>query len=80
MRKPNRSRSKLLFLEPKYLRQFMHTLKVICLTVYQLAKQAWLFPRTALLAFRRKHHHNEQNASENERIDRIRNPSKYLGK
>jgi hypothetical protein len=58
----------------------MHTLKVICLTICQLAKQAWLFPQTALLAFRRKRQQNEQNASEIERIDRIRNPSKYLGK
>jgi hypothetical protein len=55
-------------------------LKVICLTICQLAKQAWLFPQTALLAFRRKGRQNEQNASEIERIDRIRNPSKYLGK
>jgi hypothetical protein len=58
----------------------MHTLKVICLTICHLAKQAWLFPQTALLAFRRKHPQNEPNASEIERIDRIRNPSKYLGK
>jgi hypothetical protein len=57
----------------------MHTLKVICLTICQLAKQAWLFPQTALLALR-KRQKNDQNASEIERVDRIRNPSKYLGK
>jgi len=59
----------------------MHFLKVICLTVFQLAKQAWLFPQNALLAFRRrKRQQNEPNVSEIERIDRIRNPSKYLGR
>jgi hypothetical protein len=58
----------------------MHTFKVICLTICQLAKQAWLFPKTALLAFRHKRRQNDQTASEIERVDRIRNPSKYLGK
>jgi hypothetical protein len=58
----------------------MHMLKVICLTICQLARQVLLFPQTALLAFRRKRQQNGQNASEIERIDRIRNPSKYLGK
>jgi len=58
----------------------MHFLKVICLTVFQLANQAWLFPQNALLAFRRKRQQNEPNVSEIERIDRIRNPSKYLGR
>jgi hypothetical protein len=58
----------------------MHTLKIICLTIYQLAKQAWQFPQTALLAFRHKGQQKEPNVSEIERIDRIRNPTKYLGK
>jgi hypothetical protein len=58
----------------------MYILKLICLTIYQLAKQAWLFPQTALLSFRRERQQNEPNVSEIERIDRIRNPSKYLGK
>ena len=39
------------------------------------------FPNNALLAFRRrKRQQNEPNVSEIERIDRIRNPSKYLGR
>lgn len=58
----------------------MYILKVICLTIGQLAKQAWLFPQTAMVAFRRKRQHSEQDESEMERIDRLRNPSKYLGK
>jgi hypothetical protein len=58
----------------------MYILKVICLTISQLAKQVWLFPQTAMVAFRRKRQHSEQEESEIERIDRIRNPSKYLGK
>jgi len=39
------------------------------------------FPNNALLAFRRrKSQQNEPHVSEIERIDRIRNPSKYLGR
>jgi hypothetical protein len=58
----------------------MYLLKLIFLTIIQLAKQAWLFPRTAVAAFRRKRRQSEQSAFEIERLDRLRNPSKYLGK
>jgi hypothetical protein len=58
----------------------MNILKVIGLTIYQLVKQVLLFPQTVMAAFRRKRQQGEQNECEIERLDRIRNPSKYLGK
>jgi hypothetical protein len=49
----------------------MNTLKIIWLTLVQWVQQIWWFPRncTKAIAHRR---------SEAERLDRIRNPSKYI--
>lgn len=58
----------------------MHILKVICLTIIELVKQAWAFPATVAANFRKKRRVAEVNEVEAERIDRIRHPSKYLGK
>jgi hypothetical protein len=58
----------------------MHALKVICLTIIQLLKQAWLLPQSVVIAIRQKRHQTNRNELEAERLDRIRNPSKYLGK
>ena len=58
----------------------MYLLKLICLTIYQLAKQAWLLPQTVAMAFRQRRRQIARNELEVERLDRIRNPSKYLGK
>ena len=58
----------------------MHILKVICLTVVELAKQVWALPATVAANLRKKHRFAEVNAVEAERLDRIRHPSKYLGK
>jgi hypothetical protein len=58
----------------------MKLLKVICLTIVELAKQAWSFPQTVAASFRKRRHRTEVNEVEAERLDRIRNPSKYLGK
>jgi hypothetical protein len=62
----------------------MHTLKLICLTIVNLVKQAWLLPQTVALALqqrRRKLARQEfETAFETERLDRIRNPSKYAGR
>jgi hypothetical protein len=58
----------------------MRILKVICLTLAELAKQAWAFPKTVAAKFRKRHRLAEVNAVEAERLDRIRHPSKYLGK
>lgn len=58
----------------------MHLLKIICLTIVELAKQAWSFPETVAANFRKRRRRTEVNEMEVERLDRIRHPSKYLGK
>ena len=58
----------------------MNTLKVIWLTVVELVKQAWLLPGKATVAVRQRRRQAVLNENEAERLDRIRNPSKYLGK
>jgi hypothetical protein len=58
----------------------MNLLKLICLTIFQLMKQAWLLPQTIANFVKQKRHETVLNEHEVERLDRIRNPSKYLGK
>lgn len=58
----------------------MHTLKFICLAFGQLAKQACLLPQTIVNAVKQRQQQTVRNEHEAERLDRIRNPSKYLGK
>jgi hypothetical protein len=58
----------------------MHTLKLICLTIIQLLKQAWLLPQSVAIAVEQRRRQIVLNELEAERLDRIRNPSKYLGK
>ena len=58
----------------------MHTLKFICLTLMQLAKQAWLLPQSVANALKQRRLQVVLNRHEAERLDRIRNPSKYRGK
>jgi hypothetical protein len=58
----------------------MHTLKLICLTISQLVKQVWLFPQTVANAAQQRRARIVWNEHEAERLDRIRNPSKYRGK
>ena len=58
----------------------MNTLKLICLTIIQLIKQAWLLPQSVAIATRQKRRQTVLNEREAERLDRLRNPSKYLGK
>jgi len=58
----------------------MNTLKHICLTVVLLVKQAWLLPQTVVNAVKQWRRQVVQNEHEVERLDRIRNPSKYLGR
>ena len=58
----------------------MHTLKLICLTIFQLLKQAWLLPQSVVIAVQQRRRQNVRINLEAERLDRIRNPSKYLGK
>jgi len=58
----------------------MHTLKLICLTILQLVKQVWFLPQSVANAVRQRRRQIVLNELEAERLDRIRNPLKYLGK
>jgi len=58
----------------------MRILKILCLTIVEFAKQAWLFPETAIANYRMRHRGLVVTAMEAERLDRLRHPSKYLGK
>jgi hypothetical protein len=58
----------------------MRTLKLICQTISHLLKQAWLLPRSLANAGKDKRRQIVLDELEAERLDRIRNPSKYRGK
>ena len=58
----------------------MYILKLICMTIIQLVKQAWLLPQSIANAVKQRRRQGVRNELEAERLDRIRNPSKYLGK
>ena len=59
---------------------FMDTLKLICLTIVNLRKQAWRLPQTVALALQQRRLRLARHQFETERLDRIRNPSKYAGR
>jgi len=59
---------------------FMHLFKLICLTIGDLLKQAWLLPQTITLALQKRRRRITRDEFEEERLDRIRNPSKYAGR
>ncbi len=58
----------------------MNLLKLICLTFIQWVRQVWFFPQSVANAFKQRRQQAVLNDLEAERLDRIRNPSKYLGK
>ena len=58
----------------------MKILMLIGLTLVEIAKQIWALPKTIAHAFADKKQRRSVNAMEAERLDRIRNPLKYLGK
>jgi hypothetical protein len=58
----------------------MHTLKLICLTILQLGKQVCLFPQTIADAVKKRRRRTVLEEGATERLDRLRNPSKYVGK
>jgi hypothetical protein len=58
----------------------MDTLKMICVTTVLLVKQAWFLPQTIAMAFKQRRRQLLLNEHEIERLDRLRNPSKYRGK
>ena len=59
---------------------FMYLLKLICLTIVDLAKHAWLLPQTITTALQQRRLKITRQEYEAERLDRIRNPSKYAGR
>jgi hypothetical protein len=58
----------------------MRILKEICLAVILLVKRACLLPQSIANGFKEKRRSMVRNELEAERLDRIRNPLKYLGK
>jgi hypothetical protein len=58
----------------------MYILKLICLTLVELVKQAWLLPQTVTIALEQRRRQLARHQFETERLDRIRNPSKYVGR
>jgi hypothetical protein len=58
----------------------MHTLKLIWQAFIQLVKQVCLFPKTIAKTAKQRQRQTVLNEREAERLDRIRNPSKYAGK
>ncbi len=58
----------------------MYILKLIYLTIMQLVKQVLLLPQSIAAGFKQWRRRTALVEVEAERLDRIRNPSKYLGK
>jgi hypothetical protein len=59
---------------------FMQTLLLIWRIIVNLAKQAWLLPKTISVALQHRRRQLARVQLETERLDRIRNPSKYAGR
>jgi hypothetical protein len=57
----------------------MYILELIGRTILILLKEAWLLPKTVPIALQQRRRKLAQQQFEAERLDRIRNPSKYLG-
>ena len=58
----------------------METRKRICRIVIEKVKSACWLPRSGANALKHRQEQVVLNGLESERLDRIRNPSKYLGK
>jgi len=59
----------------------MNKLNYMWLTVIRRVKRAWLHPQSVAIAReQRRRSQAVRNEYEFERLDRLRNPSKYLGK
>ena len=58
----------------------MHVLKLICQTTVGLFKQACQLPHAVAVVLKQRRRQFALGVLEAERLDRIRNPSKYLGK
>jgi hypothetical protein len=60
--------------------EFMYLVKVIWLTIVNVAKQVWLLPHNIALTLQQRREQITRREFETERLDRIRNPSKYAGR
>jgi len=58
----------------------MYLIELIGRMIVNLLKQAWLLPRTVGLAFQEKRRQTIRLRFETERLDRIRNPWRYIGR
>jgi hypothetical protein len=58
----------------------MHTLKLMRQAIIHLVKQVRLLPQSLAIAAKQRQRQTVLNELEAERLDRLRNPSKYLGK
>ncbi len=58
----------------------MSTLKRICMTISLSVKQARLIPQSIMNAIKQRRGLAVKDELEAERLDRIRNPSKYQGR
>ena len=58
----------------------MRILQLICMTIYQLARQVWSLPQSIIANIRQRRNESSRDVREAERLDRIRHPAKYLGK
>jgi len=58
----------------------MHLLKHLCQATAGLVKQARLLAKSVAIAVNQKRRQIALHGVEAERLDRVRNPSKYLGK
>ena len=58
----------------------MPTFKHMRQAITHLVKQAWLLPQSVVIARKQRQRQVVLDELEAERLDRIRNPSKYLGK
>jgi hypothetical protein len=59
---------------------YMHTLKLICRTLLHLVKQAARLPQSVGFAVQQRRRQIALQELEAERLDRLRNPSKYQGR
>jgi hypothetical protein len=58
----------------------MSILKFVWLTLVQFVKQVWFLPQSVANTIQQRRRQTVLNEHEAERLDRIRNPDKYLGK
>jgi hypothetical protein len=58
----------------------MNFLKTIGLTIFELSRQLCLLPQAIMKALKQRQQQGVADSRESERLDRLRNPSKYQGK